>query len=132
MQPTVEAILFCDSATKDPATGKFTLVGAFDSIAIRGPLPFAFPGFTIYMVLANVRAETAIDCQIVSVGSLGETHTPLLAARLAVHPTGPLGSRAIATSVPPMWIKSTGEHAVIVGWQGTVLAERRIHVVSVE
>lgn len=47
MGPTVEAIVVCDGFHRDPGTGKYSLLGTFNTVfTVRAPAPYPAPRST--------------------------------------------------------------------------------------
>lgn len=61
--PKVCAMLLCDYAHRDPATGKFTLLGVFDRIHAK-QFPAAHGPFAIYLNLTNLNGSYALLIQV--------------------------------------------------------------------
>jgi hypothetical protein len=61
--PKVCAMLLCDHAHRDPATGKFTLLGVFDRIHAK-QFPAAHGPFAIYLNLTNCNGSYNLSIQV--------------------------------------------------------------------
>lgn len=73
--PKVCAMLLCDYAHRDPATGKFSLLGVFDRIHAK-QFPAAHGPFAIYLNLTNLNGSYNLSIQVLRAedeSSVGET-----------------------------------------------------------
>lgn len=73
--PKVCAMLLCDHAHRDPATGKFTLLGVFDRIHAK-QFPAAHGPFAIYLNLTNLNGSYALRIEVLRADDesrIGET-----------------------------------------------------------
>ena len=74
--PKVCAMLLCDHAHRDPATGKFTLLGVFDRITVAKDFPATHGPFSIYLNLTNMNGSYTLAVQVLRGGDesqVGET-----------------------------------------------------------
>jgi hypothetical protein len=77
--PIVHAMLLCDHVYYDPASGKHTLIGVFDSLWHPGR-PAALGEAVIFLSLTNMRGEYAVETGWLR----GDTEAEL--ARVSVDP----------------------------------------------
>jgi hypothetical protein len=73
--PKVCAMLLCDYAHRDPATGKFSLLGVFDRVHAK-QLPAVHGPFAIYLNLTNLNGSYNLSIQVLRAedeSSVGET-----------------------------------------------------------
>lgn len=73
--PKVCAMLLCDYAHRDPATGKFSLLGVFDRIHAK-QFPAAHGPFAIYLNLTNLNGSYNLSIHVLRAedeSSVGET-----------------------------------------------------------
>jgi len=73
--PKVCAMLLCDYAHRDPATGKFSLLGVFDRIHAK-QMPAVHGPFAIYLNLTNLNGSYNLSIQVLRASdesTIGET-----------------------------------------------------------
>ncbi|MFH1111273.1 MAG: hypothetical protein V1790_19065 [Planctomycetota bacterium] len=58
--PYALAMIICDQAYRDPATGKYTLLGTFSSIAAQ-KYSVTHPAMTVYIALTDGRGKTPMN-----------------------------------------------------------------------
>jgi len=95
--PKVCAMLLCDYAHRDPATGKFTLLGVFDRIHAK-QFPAAHGPFAIYLNLTNLNGSYTLLIQVLRAddeSSVGETR-----AAQAIVVRDPLARVEMALNLP--------------------------------
>jgi hypothetical protein len=63
--PTVANLLVCDGAHRDPGSGKWTLLGLFNSINSKG-FPITHPQMICYVAVTNVKGKMPLRLQIVA------------------------------------------------------------------
>ena len=97
--PKVTAMVLCDHAHRDPATGKFTLLGVFDRIHAKS-FPAAHGPFSIYLALTNLNGSYDLAVHVLrgeDESAVGETRSaqplvvrdPLARVELALNlPSG--------------------------------------------
>src|SRR5271157_5630994 len=62
--PTLINLLLCDGAHRDPSTGKWTLLGLFNSLTSKG-FPATQPQMVCYVAVTNVKGKIPLRLQIV-------------------------------------------------------------------
>ena len=63
--PNALNMLICDGAHRDPGSGKWTLLGLFNSINSSG-FPTSHPQMVVYLALNNVNGKVPLRFQIVA------------------------------------------------------------------
>jgi len=66
LEPTVLALVVCDSVHIDPITGKYVLLGTFTEIE-SPDFPFVFPKMAIYVALTDGRGRLSVTIRLVDV-----------------------------------------------------------------
>jgi hypothetical protein len=98
--PKVTAMVLCDHAHRDPATGKFSLLGVFDRIHAKA-FPAAHGPFSIYLALTNLNGSYDLVVHVLrgeDESGVGETRSaqplvvrdPLARVELAMNLPGGL------------------------------------------
>lgn len=102
--PVLVAVLVCDAAVTDPATGKSNLIGIFDRVNVR-----AFPSqrpMSVYVKLTDAEGSYKIQVRYVQTGSGQE----LIRAEGEAAFADRLGSLNFLISLPPLPIPSEGRY----------------------
>lgn len=124
--PIALTLLVCDGAHRDPSTGKWTLLGLFNSIHAN-EYPSQHAQMVAYLAMTDVNGKVPLRFQIVDAD---ESEPPLLQmdAELVV-----LDPRAVADVVIPIHdvtFPKAGEYRLQVFACQQFLIERRIQAMS--
>src|SRR5580700_10367294 len=63
--PTIANMLICDGAHRDPGSGKWTLLGLFNSINSKG-FPITHPQMFCYVAVTGVKGKIPLRLQFVA------------------------------------------------------------------
>lgn len=102
--PVLVAVLVCDTAVADPATGKKSLIGIFDQVIVR-----AFPSqrpMSVYVKLTDAEGYYKIQLRYVQTGSGQE----LALAEAPAESTNRLRSLDFVIPTPSLLIPSEGRY----------------------
>ena len=102
--PVLVAVLVCDTAVAEPATGKKSLIGIFDQVIAR-TFPSQRP-MSVYVKLTDAEGSYKIQLRYVQTGSGQE----LARAEAPAESTSRLGSLDFVISTPPLPIPSEGRY----------------------
>ena len=102
--PLLVAVLVCDTAAADPATGKKNLIGIFDRVNVR-TFPSQRP-MSVYVKLTDAEGSYKIQLRYVQTGSGQEFARAEAPAEFASR----LRSLDFVISTPPLPIPSEGRY----------------------
>lgn len=102
--PVLVAVLVCDTAGADPATGKKNLIGVFDRVIAR-TFPSQRP-MSVYVKLTDAEGSYKIQLRYVQTRSSQE----LARAEAPAESASRLGSLDFVISTPPLPIPSEGRY----------------------
>ena len=111
--PVLVAVLACDVACTDPATGKHTLVGIFDKVHV-GKFPTSRP-FSVYVKLTDAEGDYDFDFRFVQIGS-GKT---IMGAKGHFRVSDRVGSSSFIVQFPGARIPDPGRYEIQV-WTNSV------------
>jgi len=128
--PKVCAMLLCDHVHRDPATGKFTLLGIFHQVNVKSSFPATHGPFGIYVNLTNMNGaySFAVRCANMRDDSVvGETRTE---SPLVVK--DPLARVEFGFAIPGLPIPEAGAYVFQLYANDRLLDDRAIVVQKVE
>lgn len=102
--PVLVAVLVCDTAVAEPATGKKSLIGIFDRVIAR-TFPSQRP-MSVYVKLTDAEGSYKIQLRYVQTGSGQE----LARAETPAESASRLGSLEFVFSTPPLLIPAEGRY----------------------
>lgn len=114
-----------DLVWRDPATGKFTIIGTFSTIAARR-FPTTHPSLAIYLALTDGRGPCRLQLRIVD-ASEAET---LSEAEIEVQFRDPIQLIEFGVRLDNIWFPGPGEYRVQLAQGTEVLFERRLFVIG--
>jgi hypothetical protein len=128
--PKVCAMLLCDHVHRDPATGKFSLLGVFHQIHVKAPFPATHGPFGIYVNLTNMNGSYSFLVRCTNMRSedvIGETRTdkPLVIK-------DPLARVEFGFAIPGLPLPEAGAYAFQLFANDRLLDDRAIVVNRVE
>ena len=98
VDPKVRAMLICDLAHQDRATGKYTLIGIFDHIVCDG-LPAMLPEFWAYLNMAGLHGSYTLKLRVVRASD--ESTVNEIGGDEALTVSDPLESVEFGLPLPP-------------------------------
>jgi hypothetical protein len=120
--PIPLTLLVCDGAHRDPATGKWTLLGLFNSIQ-SGEYPSVHPFMIAYLAITDAHGKVPLRFQLVD---LDESEPPLFLVDGELEVENPRFVAEMVIPIPPVTFRHGGEHLLQVYAHGQFLLERRI------
>jgi len=124
--PVVLAMILCDAIHQDPATKKCTLLGTFSTISAR-KFPVVHPQLAVHIALTDGHGRTRIRLALVSAD---DEQTPLFSSEGVIEFKDPRAVAELNFGFANTRIPKPGEYRVQVHANDQLLAERRLHVIS--
>lgn len=127
--PKLDAFIVCDHVHKDPATGKHTLIGVWDTVDAE-EFPAGYPEFGLYFKLTGLHGSYAFGVQCLApdlqevVAELHPPEEPILA-------NDPLETYELAFNLPGIGFPEEGRYTLrllyngIIGPEITITATKR-------
>jgi len=125
VMPIPLALLICDGAHRDPATGKWTLLGLFNSIRAN-EFPVTHGQLVVYLAMTDVKGKLKLTFRLVDLDEDAEALFQFDAEMRVDDP------RTVAEVVIPVHgarFPSAGEFRLQVFVDGQFLVERRMMVI---
>jgi hypothetical protein len=124
--PIALTLLICDGAHRDPSTGKWTLLGLFNSIHARD-FPITHPQLIAYLALTEARGTVPIRFQIVDTD---ESESLLFHVDTELKVNDPRVVADVVIPIRDVKFPQAGEYRLQVYACNQFLIERRISVQS--
>jgi hypothetical protein len=124
--PIALALVVCDAIYRESATGKFTLLGTFNSIR-SNTFPCVHPQFAVYTILTDSRGKTPAIVRIVDAEAEGGADRPPIAeASFEVVLASPLDVAEVAGEFRNITFARSGQYRVQLWSREWLLLERRL------
>jgi len=124
--PLPLALLICDGAHRDPATGKWTLLGLFNTLQVA-QFPFHMPQMIAYLAMTDAQGKVPIKVKIVD---SDEIHDPLFIQENEFPIKDPRVVTDIVIGIRGVSFPKPGEYRLQVFANQEFLVERRIDVIA--
>ena len=120
------AMIICDAIWRDPATGKWTLLGCFTGITATA-FPCVQPILAVFVSLTDGRGMTPVKLRLVDAE---EEEEPILEAEMQVEFSDPRMVADMQMHFQGVSFPRAGEYRFQLSSGGTPLLERRIMVLD--
>lgn len=124
--PYALAMVVCDFVWRDPATGKFTILGTFSTLAAL-IFPCVQPLMSVFVAITDGRGKTPVKLRLVDAD---ESVPPLFEGMFEVEWSDPRMIMEIAFGVQGVAFPSAGEYRFQLFSGSEPLMERRIVVLE--
>lgn len=126
--PMSLALVICEAVYTDSGTGKKTLLGIFQGIAVK-EFPAAQPHIAIYLSLTDGHGKATIKVQIVDAD---ESMEPLFVAENEIEFKDPRIIAEVIVGIQNLTFPAAGEYRVQVFANGKHVTERRFVVIQIQ
>lgn len=120
--PVALALIVCDSVYREPATGKYTLLGTFSAIGGKD-FPLVHDRLWIYVALTDGRGPTELSLRIVDVE---EEREPVAHATFRIVLQDPRAVAEVTCELKKLRFTAPGEYRVQLFSGQDPLMERRL------
>lgn len=122
--PVVLALILCDLAWRDPATGKFFIMGTFSSINAES-YPAKHGAMMVYCVLTDGQGKIPIRLSVVALDADTPDEQELASAGLDVEFADQRSVAEVAFALGGLVIPREGEYRIRIEAAGQYIMERR-------
>jgi hypothetical protein len=122
LNPYPLAMVICDLAWRDPATGKITLLGCFSAVS-ASDFPVSIFSLGLYIALTDGRGKIPIRIRIVDVD---ESREPIFESEVEFDFADPRVIAEICLNMPGLTFPEPGEYRCQAFAGSDFLIERRI------
>lgn len=122
--PQVNAFLICESASQQPQTGKWSVLGTYSVVFVPG-VPALHAPFTVYICLSDFVGGVTLQCAI------RDDETKVVFAMRGEVPKLPMSVVELAFPFPPIRFVRTGSYTLELLAGDDVLSARTFWVKQV-
>jgi len=120
--PDVLAMLFADDIHRETASGKFSILGTYDTVAAPS-FPWTLPALIMYLALTDGRGQTPMTIRLVDVDEL---RPPIFESQATIDFSDPLSVVEMAFFETNVLFPGPGEYRVQLFAFGQFIRERRL------
>jgi len=127
-QPSVKAILICDTVIHEAGTNKKSLIGIFEDIHLSR-FPFQYPRVAVYVNLTDAHGKYTLELRLISTEDgekIGSAVTP------EVDIDSPLRTCEFALQVGNLVFKKPGVYEFQIFANNELLATKSFHVKQIK
>jgi len=118
------AMIICDAAHRDPATGKYSLLGCFSSVTARN-FPATHTSMSVYIAVSGIRGPTSVRLRVIDVE---EESDPIYIAEGMMDASDPKLVVETDLTIKGAQFPAAGEYRFQLFAGQVPLLERRIYV----
>ena len=123
--PSVLAMIIADLVHRDPATGKFSILGTYSAIG-SATFPCTHPYMVVYLAMTDGRGQTPMKMRLIDAE---EAREPVFESETTLDFSAPTQVIEVTFFEPTIVFPEPGEYSLQLFGAGEFLGERRVLVV---
>ncbi|MDP6928737.1 MAG: hypothetical protein QF412_03450 [Planctomycetota bacterium] len=125
--PQVNAFLVCEQAFQQAGTGKWCIIGTFDTL-MASEFPFQYSGIHVFMSLGGFMGGATVEVDIRD--AVGEIVMAVRGQIPEIPHSSPLSNFELALPIPPVEFMSSGSYSIELSAMDKVLAVRSLRLIE--